>query len=332
VTALGAAIVTQAAAASAAASRRVAASNVDPMTLEELDQDVERFAHEFPSTPHADLFPEVWTDWLRVEQLLDGRHSLKDRAHLTLLAGQLTYFLGRLSFNLGDYAAARKQAVLAWQYAHDVRQAVLCASVRGLQCSIASFANQPERAVTFAEAARPYLTPYTASRMAAYEARAHAILGDQRSAEAALARLERSQVDLPVQPGSSPFTCATAMMFLAGTHARLGQGEVAEGYARQALAQYAAPRMRGTAFEDEAHAKLHLAASLVLRRQPEPEEAARVALQVVAVPAAQRTDTARKRAGEVWKLLAEWRTVPAVQEFSDGLRSYQPAALPAPTA
>ena len=76
-------------------------------------------------------------DWLQVERSLDGRLRLRDRAHLTLLAGQLTFFLARLSFHMGAYAAARKHAVLAWQYAEDVEQPVLCASVRVLQNTIA---------------------------------------------------------------------------------------------------------------------------------------------------------------------------------------------------
>lgn len=105
-------------------------SSVDPPTVDELAQDVERFAQECLGVSHADLFPQVWDDWQRVEQLLDIRQSLKDRAHLTLLGGQLTYYLARLSFNLGDYTAARRHAALAWQYAEDVGQAVLCAWCR----------------------------------------------------------------------------------------------------------------------------------------------------------------------------------------------------------
>jgi hypothetical protein len=69
-----------------------------------------------PWRPSRRLVPQVWDEWQRVEQLLDGRQSLSERAHLTLLGGQLTYFLSRLSFNLGDCTAARRHAALAWQY------------------------------------------------------------------------------------------------------------------------------------------------------------------------------------------------------------------------
>jgi hypothetical protein len=60
--------------------------------------------------------------------------------------------------------------------------------------------------------------------------------------------MERHLVDLPAQPGSSPYTdAATAAM--AGTFTRLGDGETAEAYARQIIALHQAPDVRDTLFE-----------------------------------------------------------------------------------
>ena len=302
-------------------------AQVDPMTLEELDQDVERFALDCLGVPHAELFPQVCDDWQQVERFLDARQSLKDRAHLTLLGGQLTYFLARLSFNMGDYAAARRHAVLAWQYAEDVEQPVLCASLRTLQGTIAFYAGQHQKSLDLLRAAGAYDTPYNRSRVAANTARAYAVLGDRPRAERALAAMERHLVDLPPQPGDSPYTTATAMTALASTLARLGEGETAEAYARQAVALHNALAVKDTPFEDRGNATLNLAASLVLRRQPEPVEAARLGIEAIAVPEAQRTETVRKRAVELYRLLGRWRTSPAVKELADRLRGYE---LPAP--
>jgi hypothetical protein len=311
----------------AAADAAVAAyrkrAHVDPMTLEELDQDVERFALECLGVPHADLFLQVCDDWQQVERFLDARQRLKDRAHLTLLGGQLTYFLARLSFNMGDYAAARRHAVLAWQYAEDVGQPVLCASVRTLQGTIAFYAGQHHKALDLLRAARAYDTPYNRSRIAANMARAYAVLGDRSRAEQALAAMERQLVDLPPQPGDSPYTTATAMSALATTLACLGEGGAAEPYARRAVALHYAPGVRDALFEDRGNATLNLAASLVLRRQPEPEEAARLCIEAIAVPEVQRTETVRKRAMELYRLLGTWRTIPAVKGFADRLRGYE---------
>ncbi len=314
-------VLIDAADAAVAAYRKRA--HVDPMTLEELDQDVERFALECLGVPHAELFPQVCYDWQQVERFLDARQSLNDRAHLTLLGGQLTYFLARLSFNMGDYAAARRHAVLAWQYAEDVGQPVLCASVRTLQGTIAFYAGQHHKALDLLRAARAYDTPYNRSRIAANTARAYAVLGDRPRAERALAAMERHLVDLPPQPGDSPYTTATATSALATTLACLGEGGAAEPYARRAVALYDVPGVRDTLFEDRGNATLNLAASLVLRRQPEPEEAARLCIEAIAVPEAQRTETVGKRAVELYGLFGRWRTNPAVKDFADRLRGYE---------
>jgi hypothetical protein len=231
--------------------------------------------------------------------------------------------LARLSFNLGDYAAARRHAVLAWEYAEDVGQPVLCASVRTLQGTIAYYAGQPQRSLDLLQAAEPYDTPYTRARIAANTARAYAALGDRPGAERALAAMERHLVDLPVQPGDSPYTPGTAMSALASTLVRVGEGEAAEEYARQAVALHNLPGIKDGLFEDRGNATLNLATSLVVRRQPYPEEAARLGSQAIAVPQEQRTETVRKRAVELYQLLDAWRATPAVKDFAERLREYQ---------
>jgi hypothetical protein len=140
--------------------------------------------------------------------------------------------------------------------------------------------------------------------------------------------MERHLVNLPVQPGDSPYTPATAMSALASTFVRLGDGETAEAPARQAVALHNAASVKTTRFEDWGNATLNLAASLVVRRQPEPEEAARLGIEAIAVPEGQRTETVRKRAVELWRLLGDWRTTPAVKDFAERRRGYE---LPAAT-
>jgi hypothetical protein len=73
------------------------------------------------------------------------------------------------------------------------------------------------------------------------------------------------------------------------------------------------------------NATLNLAASLVVRGQPEPEEAARLGVQAIAVPQGQRTETVRKRAVELLRLLENGRVTAAVKDFAERLRDYEPA-------
>lgn len=72
---------------------------------------------------------------------------------------------------------------------------------------------------------------------------------------------------------------------------------------------------------------LNMAASLIARHQPVPEEAARLGLEVMGVPDGQRTKTVRKRGAELLEFLGRWRTTPAVKDFTEGLREYR---LPQP--
>jgi tetratricopeptide (TPR) repeat protein len=212
---------------------------------------------------------------------------------------------------------------LAWQYAEDVGQAVLCASVKTLQGTIAFYAGQHDRALDYLQAAGHYDNPYNRPRIAANMARVYAVLGDRRNAEYALAVMERHLVDLPVQPGDSPYTPATGMSALATTLAWLGDGEIAEDYARKAIALHNRPGVRHTLFEDRGNAMLNLAVSLVLRQHPEPEEAARLGTEVMAVPEGQRTESVRKRGTELIELLGAWRAVPAAKEFTERLHEYR---------
>ena len=119
------------------------------------------------------------------------------------------------------------------------------------------------------------------------------------------------------------------MSALASTLVRLGDGGTAEPYARHAVALHNVPGVKDTLFEDRGNATLNLATSLVVRQQPEPEEAARLGIQAIAVPHQQRTETVRTRAVELCQLLDSWRATPAVKEFAERLRGYQ---LPAPAA
>lgn len=239
-----------------------------------------------------------------------------------MLGGQLTYFLARLSFNLGDYAAACRHAVLAWEYAEDVGQPVLCASVRTLQGTIAYYGGQPQRSLDLLRAADLQHHLYVRANRGQH-GRAHAALGDRPGAQGALAAMERHLVDRPVQPGDAPYTPGTAMSALSSTLVRLGDGEAAEEYARQAVALQNLPDLQGGLFEDRGNATFNLATSLVVRRQPEPEEAARLGIHAIAVPQEQRTETVRKRAVELCQLLDSWRTIPSVKDFAERLREYQ---------
>ena len=63
----------------------------------------------------------------RAVEVLGGRHTLAQRRRLYVAAGWLTGLLGHLSFDLGDYQAARAHCVTAWQLAEDAGERELAA-------------------------------------------------------------------------------------------------------------------------------------------------------------------------------------------------------------
>jgi len=68
---------------------------------------------------------------------------------------------------------------------------------------------------------------------------------------------------------------------------------------------------------------LEVAASLLARRHAEPEEAARLGIEVMAAPEGHRTETVRKRGAELLELLRGWRSTPAVRDYAEALREYR---------
>lgn len=170
-------------------SRRIANAGPDELTLDELEAEVDQIARAYSTTPHSQIAPRVIAAWRQVESALDGWTSLAVRGRVTLLAGQLTYYAGRVGFNTGDEQSARRFAVLAEQYADDVGDPSLVGSIAGLRSSIAYYAGRYRNAADFASAGRRRCHPYNQARLAAYEARAEAAAGNAGGARAALAAM-----------------------------------------------------------------------------------------------------------------------------------------------
>jgi hypothetical protein len=114
-------------------SRHTEASELGPATLEHLDLAVERLGLVYMTTPPAMLLDELRWYRRRAVEVLDGRHTLAQRRRLYVAAGWLTGLLGHLSFDLGDYQAARAHCVTAWQLADDAGERELGAWVLILQ-------------------------------------------------------------------------------------------------------------------------------------------------------------------------------------------------------
>jgi transcriptional regulator with XRE-family HTH domain len=298
---------------------------VTPSTLDELEADADEIARAYGSAPHTALLPEVGARWRQITSILDGPVAPESRPRITLLGGQFTYFLGRLAFNADDMRSARRFAGLAGRYATEVGDPVLILSVAALRSSISYWRQRYGPALDALQAVRHITDPYMTARIAAYEARTYAALGDIPAAREALDRMEATAGTFTPRPGSTPVGPAGVAMFRAGAALALGDMDEARRWAALAVDGY---QRRGGDYsaEESHHATLTLALAHVRGARPEPEEAARIAGTVLAetpVPAHTVGDKLRSL-GRAFS--ADHRRLPEVAAYVEAYR-----ALPAGT-
>lgn len=288
----------------------------DVLTLDQIDDAIHDHAVEFTTTQHHRLAPKVWHTWQSAHELLRNGGRVRSQARLTAAAGYASYMLSRLAFNVGDTATSRTFVRLAEDHAEEAGDPVLSASVGEMVSTLAFYGRRYRTAATAAQrTAATADDDYTRARTASYEARALAALGDVEGARAALNRMRAAVNDLPLQPGSSPFTATTAAMFEAGVLARIGAGIEAEPIAREAVATYDAGR--GGGFEDHGHALLSLAAALTARPNPVVDEAAELAGRVVGMLDTTPTSSVSAKIPEIATAFHAHPAVAPVRDFWD---------------
>ncbi|WP_101833626.1 helix-turn-helix transcriptional regulator [Frankia canadensis] len=295
----------------------------DALTLAELDDAIDQHAAVFTTTPHAVLAPRVYRTWTSAEALLDTGAKARAQAKLTAIAGYSAYMLSRLAFNLGDHSSSRRFVTQASDHADQIDEPVLAASVAAMSATLAFYGGQHTAAVDAARRAPDH--PYTRARLAAYEARALAALGDLDGTHAALTRMRHATVETQPRPGSSPFGAANAEWFSAGLLARFGRGREVEPIARDAVDAFDSGRAVG--FEDHGHALLVLATTLLCRDQPEPAEAAALGGRTLALLTASPTHSLVSRVARLAADLAPYRAIPEVTDFREQLTATGRRAL-----
>jgi hypothetical protein len=186
------------------------ASDVGPRTLEQLDRTVERLGLEYLHTPLAEMLEEVRSVRQYVVELLGGRQTLRQKAHLYKVAGWLSVLLGQLAFDLGKHAiVANGHCVAALQLAEEAGDANLAAWVRGTQATIVTY-SRPADTVKFCAAGKQVAPAGSAAavRLLGLEARAYGRMRKREPAEQAMAAAERAFDGLPEpeQPHGSIFS------------------------------------------------------------------------------------------------------------------------------
>jgi len=299
-------------------------NGAEALTIADLESDVDDIATSYGSTPYLDLLPYVADRWHRVREIRSDGLPPPKRPRVNLLAGQYAYFLGRISFNLQDFRAARRFAEIAGGYADVSREPVLVLSVAALHSSIAYHTRRYRAAVDALNSVNDFRHPYMDARIAAYLARAYAKQGDHANALAALDRMEATACTMTPMPGETPVGPAAVAMFRSSISLMIGRTDMAREWAPLAEQGYQSGGGDFTT-EEAQHADVTRALLLLSDRKPEPEEAARVALRLVTGSSGPVTHTvaarlrqcvatfsaAQRDLPDVAALLSEYRALPA---------------------
>jgi tetratricopeptide (TPR) repeat protein len=298
--------------------RRRHGSNVDDLTLDDLELTVDHLVKRVPLQSHHELFPLAARNWAAAEQLLDGWQGLGQRRRLVELAGQLAYFVGHLHFSAGRYAEAGQFTKLTQRYAAETKDLVLRHSAVLLHSSVAFYGGNHRRAVEILERGDEHATQVTRAEARACAARSYSAMGNRDSALAALQDMQSAITDRPAQGVQVPFTEGPALLFTTACRQRLGDGPEAVATGREAVAAFGA----GPSRTYHAHSRVALALALATGDRPVPDEATALGGQVM--------DTAGPLAANVVGRLVElrdalqpWVRTPQVAVFGDGVAAQE---------
>lgn len=257
-------------------ARRVAASDVGPETLRQLEIAVDDLAVAYPGTPPADLLHRVRRHLSYVEQLLDARKTLAEHRRLLVIGGWLSLLAATCHTDLQQRQAARARLRTAAQLAEQAGHPEIAAWCLETEAWQAVTDGDYRRAVTLSQGAQT-VAPSTSSafiQATAQEGRAWARLGASRETHDALGRVaeliaplltpERPEHHYRYDPAKGDAYAATTLSWLGDP--------TAEPYARRVLArlestEHGPPRPRRAA-----SARLDL--SLALLAADQPDEAA----------------------------------------------------------
>jgi hypothetical protein len=241
------------------------------------------------------------------------------RARLSSLAGETAGVAGWLRWDMDDPAGAARYFVFAQDAAREGGDRALAAYLAGSAACQPPYRETPERRLDqLRSLAWSDATPSARAWLAAKEADAHALLGDDGGCLRALDRAERALDDAPGEgesrrPRFSPVGATWLLGERGASLARLGR----TGDARAILL----PVLDGLGAESERD-RLWLGTALASTyvRDGEPEEACRVAGSVLERAARMQLDPVIKVVADLHQQLGALGSGPAVDELGERLR------------
>ena len=322
----------------------VASYRLEPMTLEQLHDDVIQVARHYARTPPLHVYGDAKRVRNRGFELLEWTKRTEQEDDLYLLIGQACGLLASVSFDLGNRDAATEQARSAWIYGKHIGHHGVCAWARGMQALIAYWSGRPLEALRFVREAQEYAPPGTPLvRLRSIEARAWAHLGDLAETTRAIQAAQDAREQAPGPDdlhdsigGEFGFDEARQARCNGSAYLELGAAEPAIGETRRAIELFAdlPPEQRWFKVEVQAHVDLSAAHLL----NSELDGARQALVPVFAVPPELRIEGLTQRLGRVRALLVRspFRRSQEARQLGERIEDFTvnaaghmlPAALP----
>ena len=284
-------------------TRGTATSSVGTGTLDHFEAVLIDLHRSYWATPPGELFAVARTYRRRVDQLIRGRHTLKEERELYVYAAWLSAQLALLAHALGFPLAAEAYAIDCYEHADQAGHSVLCAWATEIMATIAMYAAQPGKAVLAAQKGIDRIPNHhpLAVILRAQAARACAREGRPAECFELLAEAQELHERLPARPpgrlpvdnntlASHAITTRTASSYI-----WLADYKQAETHARTALAVGESASPAGRSPIREAIARIDL--SIALTHLGSLDEATVHGSQ--ALSSARVRDSVLSRAGEL---------------------------------
>jgi transcriptional regulator with XRE-family HTH domain len=258
-------------------TQAVGLSAVGQGTLEHLELVISDLNQVYSKNPPAEQFIVARVYRSRVNELICGRHTLKELQALYVCAAWLSELLAWLAHDLDNSRTARAFALDCYTYADEVGHGELCGWAADAMASIAMYSERPDSAV---RAAMRGVTKVSsghplAVRLRAQAARAHARLGQREPCETLFGEAQRLHERLPAR-APSRFTIDTGTLasyamtaYPASAYAWLGDFRAARDHGEAALAVHESAPPASRSPSREAIARLDVATALAQLGTPD---------------------------------------------------------------
>lgn len=191
-------------------TRLAGVSSVGRGTLDHLELVISDLSRDYSTEPPAELFVVARAYRSRVDELIRGRHTLKELRDLCVHAGCLSELLAWLSHDLGNPRTAQAYAVDSYAHGEQAGHGELCGWAADVMTTITTYAERPDRAV---HAAMKGIAQVSTGHPLAIQlrvkaARAYAGLGDRKTFETLFNQARNLHDQMPTQTPSR-FTIGT---------------------------------------------------------------------------------------------------------------------------